>query len=227
MIYLLTVILAYCSVVYELLLGQMLSAFLGNTVLRYSITIGLYLFSMGIGSYLLTEKRKQRPLSTLLKVELFLALIGGSGIAMLFLLDSLGPPMLVFSLFAHSLIIIIGILTGIEIPLLIELRHLEKPNRAATVLGVDYIGAFAGTLCFAFIFYPKLGLVFTTFFVAAMNALAGILLITKASLGKKEPAPVSSYLYVSHGILFSLLLVCMWHSSAISNYFIAIYTGTA
>ena len=43
MIYAITFVLAFCSIVYELLLGQTLSAFLGNTVLRYSVTIGLYM----------------------------------------------------------------------------------------------------------------------------------------------------------------------------------------
>ena len=45
-IYAITFILAFCSIVYELLLGQTLSAFLGNTVLRYSVTIGLYMMSL-------------------------------------------------------------------------------------------------------------------------------------------------------------------------------------
>ena len=49
MTYIITLILAFCSIVYELLLGQTLSAFFGNTVLRYSVTIGLYLFAMGMG----------------------------------------------------------------------------------------------------------------------------------------------------------------------------------
>lgn len=50
MVYIFTLVLAFCSIVYELLLGQSLSAFMGNTVLRYSVTIGLYLFSMGMGA---------------------------------------------------------------------------------------------------------------------------------------------------------------------------------
>ena len=56
LIYFLTFILAFCSIVYELLLAQSLTAFLENTVLRYSITIGLYMFSMGYGA-LIAEKK--------------------------------------------------------------------------------------------------------------------------------------------------------------------------
>ena len=56
MVYPFTFVLAFCSIVYELLLGQSLSAFLGNTVLRYSVTIGLYMLSMGIGSLLAEGK---------------------------------------------------------------------------------------------------------------------------------------------------------------------------
>lgn len=226
MTYLLTLILAFCSVVYELLLGQTLSAFLGNTVLRYSITIGLYLFSMGIGAYLLTGSRKAHPLSTLLKVELALALIGGTSVALLFILDSFGIPGILFSAIAHGFIITIGVLTGLEIPLLIELRRLEKPDTAATVLGVDYLGAFAGTLCFAFWFYPQIGIITTSFAVAALNALAGCLLLFKKPLLKKEPKPVGNSFFACHGIALSLLLICIWQSAYISDFFIRLYTGT-
>ncbi len=77
MTYAFTFILAFCSIVYELLLGQSLSAFLGNTVLRYSVTIGLYMLSMGIGSLLAEGRFVKHPVITLLRVEIALTVTGG------------------------------------------------------------------------------------------------------------------------------------------------------
>ena len=77
MIYTITFILAFCSIAYELLLGQSLSAFLGNTVLRYSVTIGLYMLSMGIGSLMAEGRFVKSPVTALLKIELLLTVTGG------------------------------------------------------------------------------------------------------------------------------------------------------
>src|SRR5690606_31904867 len=108
-------VLAFCSIVYELLLGQTLSAFLGNTVLRYSVTIGLYMLSMGIGALSLQMRPSEAPVISLQWVEIFLTALGGFSVVALFLLDAFGVPDALLSGAAHSLIIVIGFLTGLEI----------------------------------------------------------------------------------------------------------------
>ena len=172
MIYVFTFLLAFCSIVYELLLGQSLSAFLGNTVLRYSMTIGLYMLSMGIGSLLAAGRVVKHVVTSLLKVEILLTITGGFSVIILLVMNSIGAPDIVFFLFAHLLIVLIGVLTGLEIPLLIELRNLEVDGSERSVLGVDYLGAFFGTVVFAFLFYPLVGLIPTAFMVALLNAFA-------------------------------------------------------
>ena len=47
------------------------------------------------------------------------------------------------------------------------------------MLAFDYLGALTGTLVFAFIFYPVMGLMPAAFLTGALNALAGILLLTR------------------------------------------------
>ena len=132
MTYLFTFLLAFCSIVYELLLGQSLSAFLGNTVLRYSVTIGLYMLSMGIGSLMAEGRVVKHVVTSLLKVEILLTITGGFSVIFLLLMDAVAPPEIVFFLFAHLLIILIGVLTGLEIPLLIAYRtHADEPRVAA------------------------------------------------------------------------------------------------
>lgn len=98
MIYALAFLLAFCSIIYELLLGQSLSAFLGNTVLRYSVTIGLYMLSMGIGALLAEGRFVKHAVTTLLKVEVLLTVCGGFSVIFLLLVDSAGVPDVVFFL---------------------------------------------------------------------------------------------------------------------------------
>ena len=181
-IYPIIFVLAFCSIVYELMLGQSLSAFLGNTVLRYSVTIGLYMLSMGIGALIAEGRLTERPVLALQRTELALSIIGGLSVSALFVVDSFGFGPFAFSVFAHALIVVIGILTGFEIPLAIRCRSLVRAGRDHSVLGVDYIGAFVGTLTFAFILYGGLGLTQTAFAIGSLNAIVGVGLVSQMPL---------------------------------------------
>lgn len=177
MIYYLTFVLAFCSIAYELLLGQTLSAFLGNTVLRYSVTIGLYMMSLGLGSLIAEGRFVNRPAVGLLRIEVLLTLIGGSSAVLLFFVDSLGASELTLSVTAHLLIVIIGVLSGFEIPLLIALKNADAKYRDNAIIGVNYLGAFLGTMTFAFLLYPHAGLIPSSFIIALLNASVGIMLL--------------------------------------------------
>jgi spermidine synthase len=207
MVYAITFVLAFCSIVYELLLGQTLSAFLGNTVLRYSVTIGLYMMSLGIGSMIAEGRFVKRPVTSLLRVELLLTLVGGSSVVFLFFVNALGVPPLVLSVIAHALIIVIGILSGFEIPLMISLKNFEAENKDNAIIGVNYLGAFLGTMVFAFVLYPFVGLVPTAFFVAFLNAIVGVLLLTQAKY--VDEAEQRQY-RVLLGIIATLMLILVY-----------------
>lgn len=221
-LYLITYILAFCSIVYELVLAQTISAFLENTVLRYSVTIGLYMFSMGFGAIMAEGKILKSACLTLLRVEILLTVIGGFAVVSLYLVDMLGVSRFIFSLAAHSLIIIIGILTGFEIPLLIEIKGRGSTNK---VIGVDYAGAFFGTIIFAFFFYPRLGLISTTFFIGFLNAVAGLMLWSqKDPNNEKTRGPFQSGMIVQTALLITIL-ICLINAQSISQYFIKQYLG--
>jgi spermidine synthase len=216
-------ILAFCSIAYELLLGQSLSAFLGNTVLRYSVTIGLYMLSMGIGALLAEGRFMRRPVTALLKVEVLLTALGGFSVLALLVLDSAGLPGLVFSGLAHLLIVLIGILTGFEIPLLIHLRSLEKSRTENAVLGVDYLGAFFGTVVFAFVFYPTVGLIPTAFLVASLNALVGVALWSQGGKVALDERTQFRTLIVAQAVLLAVLVTCLGFSTPINELFLRYY----
>ena len=48
--------LAACSLLYELLIAQTLATLAANTVVWYSVTIGVYLAAMGVGAMSASQK---------------------------------------------------------------------------------------------------------------------------------------------------------------------------
>ena len=223
MIYAITLTLAFCSIVYELLLGQTLSAFLGNTVLRYSVTVGLYMMSLGIGSMIAEGRFVRRPVVTLLFVELLLTLVGGASVMLLFLVNAIHVPPIVLSLFAHSLIIVIGILSGFEIPLLIALKNFDADGRDNAIIGINYLGAFAGTIVFAFVFYPIVGIIPTSFIVAFCNAAVGVALLTQAENVDSADKPLYRIMLGIIAILGLGLGFCLLFAASISDFVTDIY----
>lgn len=223
LIYIVTFIVAYCSIVYELILGQSLSAFLGNTVLRYSITIGLYLLSMGFGAIFAEGKFTKKPFDVFIAIEIFLTVLGGLSVVLLHFTNMVLHSELAFSVVAHSLIIIIGVLTGFEIPLLIEMRNLEKEGTENVVLGVDYAGSFIGSIIFAFVLYPVVGLVPAAFLTGVFNALAGMLIFAKRKKSL-EPEGKEKYSFLfAQSLLFIVLVVLLLSSSQVNEFLIQKY----
>ena len=58
-IFSLSFLLAYCSFFYELCFAQLLSSLLGGTYLQYAVSIGLFTFSLGMGT-LIYERIKSK-----------------------------------------------------------------------------------------------------------------------------------------------------------------------
>ncbi len=222
LLYLVTFIVAFCSIVYELILGQTLSAFLGNTVLRYSVTIGLYLLAMGFGAMLAEGKFAEKPNLNFMRIELALTILGGLVVVIFFLFSYVIGVGLLFSAIAHGLIIIIGMLTGFEIPLLIEMAKDTSNEVEARILGVDYAGAFVGAIVFAFVFYPKLGLIPAAFITGLLNIVAGLIVYFEAKNNITKQKAFSN-LAVAQGILGVILVFLLVNAQRINNYLIECY----
>ena len=62
-------IIAICAIVYELGIGSLSSYLLGNSVYQFSITIGLFMTAMGIGSYL-SKYITRQLITAFIRVEL-------------------------------------------------------------------------------------------------------------------------------------------------------------
>ena len=76
-------VIALCGITYELLIGTLSSYLLGNSVTQFSVTIGLFLTSMGLGSFL-SRWARRRLLPTFIAVEIAIGLVGGVSALLLF-----------------------------------------------------------------------------------------------------------------------------------------------
>ncbi len=165
-------IIATCGLVYELLAGTLASYVLGDSVTQFSLIIGIYLFSMGVGAWLsrfLDKELAQR----FVDVEIAVAVLGGFSAPLLFLSFA---NLSYFQLVLYGTVFLIGTLVGLEIPLLMRILkdHLDFKELVARVLAFDYVGALIASLLFPLFLVPKLGLVRTSILFGILNAAVGL-----------------------------------------------------
>ncbi len=170
-------IVAACGLVYELAAGTLASYLLGDSILQFSTVIGTYLFAMGVGSYL-SRFFERQLVSHFLRIELLVGLVGGLMPAALFMLQSLAAPSFRFALYA--LVLLVGILVGLEIPLVMRIikrqfrARYELRDLVSQVLTFDYLGALAVSIAFPLLLVPQLGLVRTGVFFGLLNAAVAV-----------------------------------------------------
>lgn len=71
LVYGLTFTVALCSIVYELIYSEMLTVVFGGRAIRYAITIGLFLFCLGLGAFAFDDLGDARE--NFFRVESYLA----------------------------------------------------------------------------------------------------------------------------------------------------------
>ena len=168
-------IIAGCSLIYELLISSLSTYLLGSGVVHYSVTIGLFLFFMGVGAWL-AQYVKRDLLGAFVRVEILLGLVGGLSALILYAAYAWTqyyyPAMLV-------VIAIISILVGMEIPLLTRVIEQDRGIRQglSEVLATDYVGALLASLLFPFILLPYLGHLLTAFAIGSVNLLVALVVV--------------------------------------------------
>src|ERR1044071_9321061 len=172
LLFLNVLIVATCGLIYELLAGTLASYVLGDSVTQFSVIIGLYLFAMGVGSWL--SRFVEGDLARrFIDVELGVAVVGGLSAPLLFLSFA---NLSYFHVILYGIVILIGILVGLEIPLLMRILkdHLDFKELVARVLAFDYVGALIASLLFPLFLVPRLGLVRTSLLFGILNAAVGL-----------------------------------------------------
>jgi spermidine synthase len=160
-------LIAACGLIYELVAGTLASYLLGDSVLQFSTVIGTYLFAMGIGSAL-SRYLNRGLVYRFIWIELLLGVIGGFSSALLMLAFAFTQG---FSIILYALVIVMGVLVGLEIPLLMRIVKDRYNFRdvIAHVLTFDYLGALAASLIFPILLVPRLGLVRSAMLFGLVN----------------------------------------------------------
>jgi spermidine synthase len=170
-------IVAIASIVYELIMGGISSYLLGNSVYQFSITIGLFMTAMGLGS-LFSKKIENNLISNFIFIEIALALIGGvSG----FILFYSYAVLKFYIPIVFLMIMTIGILTGFELPLITRIigNQDNLKDTLANTTAADYIGGLIGSVAFPIILLPQLGFIKTSYLVGILNILVAAYLSIK------------------------------------------------
>ncbi|MGE3466959.1 MAG: polyamine aminopropyltransferase [Pyrinomonadaceae bacterium] len=165
-------VIATCGLIYELLAGTLSSYVLGDSVTQFSLIIGIYLFAMGVGSWL-SRFIDRHVAEKFIDIELAVAVIGGFSAPLLFLTFA---HLSYFSFVLYGMVFIIGTLVGLEIPLLMRILkdEMDFKDLVSRVLAFDYIGALAASLLFPIFLVPTLGLNRTSLLFGMLNAAVGI-----------------------------------------------------
>ncbi len=193
-------LISACGLAYELVAGALASYLIGDTLTRFSTVIGSYLFAMGIGAWL-ARYLKGDALARFVEIEIAAGVVGGFSAMLLFAAFAAG---VLFQPLLYALVIAVGILIGIEIPLLLRLLQSEFAfeDLVSRVLSLDYLGALVASLVFPLWLVPQLGLVRTGLAFGLLNIVvaAATLWVFRARL----PSPA---LWLSTGFSFAALAV--------------------
>lgn len=171
-------IVSICGIVFEVLFGALGSYILGDGVKQYTLTISLFLTGMGIGASL-SEKFMKNLIITFVWIEFGVAIIGGFSSFTMFGITAFAPGG-TDALFLYTITLIVGALTGVELPILIRKANeigVTLNKSTARVLFSDYAGGLIGGLLFVFLFRPYFGMVKTAFLVGCINLLVALIVL--------------------------------------------------
>ena len=225
-----TLIVSACSLLYELLIAQTLSLLAGNTVVWYSLTVGAYLGAMGLGAILFRPRAGGSAWGSLFKVELLLSLLGAGAVLLIQLAHSVhlflsptpdGGSLFVFFGVSLTMTLLVGLLSGIELPLLIRIGNGITDGGRLTnrVLGWDYIGALVAGVLFPLALVPFVSLPVIGFAIALAN-------LSVAAYVLRRYVPRDTWMLeksVATATLGSLLLVGTFQGSSLQQYFLKRY----
>lgn len=192
----LSFVLAFCSLGYQLLLARCLGQFEDNEILVFSLTIGLHLLFMGVGSALASRLKVFKTAAlNLLSLEILLSILGATAVTYVtiwMIFAELTTNLMPFATAIRFLglvapVALIGFLTGLEIPWLIELKGSESSTR---ILIWNYLGAFSAAIVIPLWAIPHLPLVIVGIAVSLLNLLAAAILLPYAHLKRKYLLPI-------------------------------------
>jgi spermidine synthase len=205
-------VVAASGLIYELLAGTVASYVLGDSVTQFSLIIGIYLTALGIGAWL-SGYLAGDIARTFVEIEFGVALLGGLSAPLLFLgfarLDW-------FNLLLYGLVTAIGILVGLELPLLMRILkdQIEFTHLVSRAMAFDYVGSLVAALLFPIFLVPRLGLTRTSLIFGLVNAAVG--LWGTWLLRGRIRGPVAG-LRLRGAVVCLLLLTALWKADLLTS----------
>ena len=204
-----TFLIAISGLVYELIEGTLSSYLLGDSIYHFSLVIGLFMSSMGVGAWL-SRFIENHLEASFVKLQLFIALLGGFSAFILFFAFAYIDN---YDAFLYLITISLGAMLGIEIPLIIRIlqESFSLKTNISNVFTVDYIGALFASLLFPLVLVPHLGLMQTSFLFGLLNLFVASMswYIFRSLLSKKY------LLYLL--TVFVILVLGFWQSSQLTH----------
>ncbi len=144
-LHIVALLVALCSFAYELAYAELLTVAYGGTVTQYGLTIGLFFFSLGVGSYLARHLDETRQ-SNFFRTEVYIAAAAPVGFLFIIWADATraldGLPLLAERITVRVPVVAVGVLSGLELPMLLSMVETEPettdklPEAALTLASV-------------------------------------------------------------------------------------------
>ena len=190
MLYLSMFVMGGCGLAYEYTVSKLSSDLLGNSARQWAIIIGVMMFFMGVGADAQKYLRSRSLIDKLILAEIALGVVGGFG--PILLLHTYVSSLESYVAVQYLLIATIGLLIGLEIPILTRVnaeaaavgasaRGSAEDGAAADrelrfnlggILKMDYVGALAGALVWVFVLPRLFSLTTGAFVLGLLNVLA-------------------------------------------------------
>lgn len=171
----------FAGIVAEYILSTLATYFIGNSVFQWTMIVSLMLFFMGIGSRL-SKYIKTELITKFLYLEIALSVTVSFSSILVYTSAAVSE---LYPILIYGLCIFIGLLIGLEIPLVIRINkeYEDFKTNISSVLENDYYGSLLGGVFFAFIGLPILGLTYTPFVLGFVN-LGVALLVARLMFSK-------------------------------------------
>lgn len=204
----------FSGVVAEYILSTLATYFLGDSIFQWIMIVSLMLFSMGLGSRV-SKMFEKNLLKSFLFTEFTLSLLVSFAPLLVYTASAYTQAI---GILIYALAILVGLLIGMEIPLVIRINDDYEQLRfnISNIMENDYYGSLLGGVFFAFIGLPFLGLIYTPFILGFVNfSVSIIVLFFLWELLKKGERKIMAV--ISVGIAF-LLLVGVFVTDPIIRY---------
>ncbi|MEO1652031.1 MAG: polyamine aminopropyltransferase, partial [Bacteroidota bacterium] len=141
---------------------------------QWTLVLSFMLFAMGLGSRL-SRNFQDSLLEKFILIEFILSLLVSFSALLIYVISAYT---IYHGLIIYLMSILIGLLIGLEIPLVTRLNESYEALRVniASVMENDYYGSLLGGLFFAFVGLPIIGLTYTPFILGGINFLVALVL---------------------------------------------------